>query len=79
VVGRAKQPVAAILGAGIFSVISPAAGIAGPALLVSFSIAASIALCNALSSMGVLLLFHIQVVRTNSDVRNKTEERKFGR
>ena len=34
---------AAILGAGIFSVNAPAAGIAGPALLVSFSIAASLA------------------------------------
>jgi APA family basic amino acid/polyamine antiporter len=41
---------AAILGAGIFSVIAPAAGIAGPALLVSLDIGALIALCNALSS-----------------------------
>jgi len=48
---------AAILGAGIFSVIAPAAGIAGPALLVSFSIAASIALCNALSSSQLASAF----------------------
>jgi APA family basic amino acid/polyamine antiporter len=48
---------AAILGAGIFSVIAPAAGIAGPALLVSFSIAASIALCNALSSAQLASAF----------------------
>jgi basic amino acid/polyamine antiporter, APA family len=41
---------AAILGAGIFAVIAPAAGIAGPALLVSLLIAAFVALCNALSS-----------------------------
>lgn len=41
---------AAILGAGIFAVIAPAAGIAGPALLVSFGIGAFVALCNALSS-----------------------------
>src|SRR5271154_3340567 len=41
---------AAILGAGIFAVIAPAAGIAGSALLISLGIAASIALCNALSS-----------------------------
>jgi basic amino acid/polyamine antiporter, APA family len=41
---------AAILGAGIFAVIAPAAKIAGPALLVSFLIGAFVALCNALSS-----------------------------
>ncbi len=41
---------AAILGAGIFAVIAPAAGVAGPALLVSLGIAAFVALCNALSS-----------------------------
>jgi len=41
---------AAILGAGIFAVIAPAAKIAGPALLVSFAIGAFVALCNALSS-----------------------------
>jgi APA family basic amino acid/polyamine antiporter len=41
---------AAILGAGIFSVIAPAAAIAGPALLISLLIAAFVALCNALSS-----------------------------
>jgi len=48
---------AAILGAGIFSVIAPAAGIAGPALLVSFLIAASVALCNALSSAQLASIF----------------------
>jgi basic amino acid/polyamine antiporter, APA family len=41
---------AAILGAGIFAVIAPAAAIAGPALLISLLIAAFVALCNALSS-----------------------------
>lgn len=41
---------AAILGAGIFAVIAPAAKIAGPALLVSFLVGAFVALCNALSS-----------------------------
>jgi APA family basic amino acid/polyamine antiporter len=41
---------AAILGAGIFAVIAPAAGIAGPAILISLGIAAFVALCNALSS-----------------------------
>ena len=41
---------AAILGAGIFAVIAPAAGLAGSALLVSLGIAAFVALCNALSS-----------------------------
>jgi len=41
---------AAILGAGIFAVIAPAAGVAGPALLLSLAIAAFVALCNALSS-----------------------------
>ena len=48
---------ATILGAGIFSVIAPAAWVAGPALLVSFSIAASIALCNALSSAQLASAF----------------------
>jgi APA family basic amino acid/polyamine antiporter len=48
---------AAILGAGIFSVIAPALGIDGPALLVSFSIADSIALCNALSSTQLASAF----------------------
>lgn len=41
---------AAILGAGIFAVIAPAARVAGPALLVSFIIGSFVALCNALSS-----------------------------
>lgn len=41
---------AAILGAGIFAVIAPAAGITGSSLLISLAIAAFVALCNALSS-----------------------------
>ncbi|MDA4118243.1 MAG: APC family permease [Thaumarchaeota archaeon] len=41
---------AAMLGAGIFAVIAPAAGIAGPALIISLVIASSVAFCNALSS-----------------------------
>ena len=48
---------AAILGAGIFAVIAPAAGLAGPAILVSFSIAAFVALCNALSSVQLAAAF----------------------
>jgi len=48
---------AAILGAGIFAVIAPAANIAGPALIVSFGIGASVALCNALSSAQLAAAF----------------------
>ncbi|MDA4113881.1 MAG: APC family permease [Thaumarchaeota archaeon] len=48
---------AAILGAGIFAVIAPAASIAGPALLVSFAIGAFVALCNALSSAQLAAVF----------------------
>jgi len=48
---------AAILGAGIFAVIAPAANIAGPALLVSFAIGAFVALCNALSSAQLSAVF----------------------
>jgi APA family basic amino acid/polyamine antiporter len=48
---------AAILGAGIFAVIAPAAKIAGPALLVSFAIGAFVALCNALSSTQLAVIF----------------------
>lgn len=48
---------AAILGAGIFAVIAPAAKIAGPALLVSFAIGAFVALCNALSSTQLAASF----------------------
>ena len=48
---------AAILGAGIFAVIAPAAKIAGPALLVSFAIGAFVALCNALSSAQLAAVF----------------------
>jgi len=48
---------AAILGAGIFSVIAPAAKIAGPALIISFALGAFIALCNALSSAQLAAVF----------------------
>ena len=48
---------AAILGAGIFAVIAPAAAIAGPALLVSLVIAAFVAFCNALSSAQLAAVF----------------------
>jgi len=48
---------AAILGAGIFAVISPAASVAGPALLVALVIAAFVAFCNALSSAQLASVF----------------------
>jgi APA family basic amino acid/polyamine antiporter len=48
---------AAILGAGIFAVISPAAAIAGPALLISLIVAAFVAFCNALSSAQLAAIF----------------------
>ncbi len=48
---------AAILGAGIFSVIAPAARIAGPALLASLCIAAFVAFCNSLSSAQLAAVF----------------------
>jgi APA family basic amino acid/polyamine antiporter len=48
---------AAILGAGIFAVIAPAAGIAGPSLLVSLVIASFVAFCNALSSAQLAVAF----------------------
>ena len=48
---------AAILGAGIFAVIAPAAGIAGPALLISLVVAAFVAFCNALSSTELAAVF----------------------
>lgn len=48
---------AAILGAGIFAVIAPAAGIAGPALLISLSIAAFVAFCNAMSSAQLAVVY----------------------
>jgi APA family basic amino acid/polyamine antiporter len=40
----------AMLGAGIFAAVAPAAGAAGSWLLVSLAIAAAVATCNALSS-----------------------------
>lgn len=48
---------AAILGAGIFAVISPAAAIAGPSLLVSLVLASFVAFCNALSSAQLAVAF----------------------
>jgi APA family basic amino acid/polyamine antiporter len=48
---------AAILGAGIFAVIAPAASIAGPGLLISLIIAAFVAFCNALSSAQLAAVF----------------------
>jgi APA family basic amino acid/polyamine antiporter len=48
---------AAILGAGIFAVIAPAAAIAGPALIISLLIAAFVAFCNALSSAQLAAVF----------------------
>jgi basic amino acid/polyamine antiporter, APA family len=48
---------AAILGAGIFAVLSPAAGIAGASLLVSLAIAAFVAFCNALSSTQLAAVY----------------------
>ena len=58
---------AAILGAGIFAIIAPAASLAGPAILVSFCIAAFVALCNALSSIQLQLLFLAQEALTSLD------------
>jgi len=48
---------AAILGAGIFAVIAPAASVAGPSLLVALLIAAFVAFCNALSSAQLAAAF----------------------
>jgi basic amino acid/polyamine antiporter, APA family len=48
---------AAILGAGIFAVVAPAAGIAGPALLISLLLAAFVAFCNAISSAQMAAAF----------------------
>ena len=48
---------AAILGAGIFAVIAPAASVAGPSLLVALVIAALVAFCNALSSAQLAAAF----------------------
>jgi basic amino acid/polyamine antiporter, APA family len=48
---------AAILGAGIFAVIAPAAAIAGPSILISLLLAAFVALCNALSSAQLAVVF----------------------
>jgi len=48
---------AAILGAGIFTVIAPATGFAGPAVLISFAIAAFVAFCNASSSIQLAAVF----------------------
>ena len=48
---------AAILGAGIFAVIGPAAGVAGPSLLLALILAAFVAFCNALSSAQLAAIF----------------------
>ncbi len=48
---------AAILGAGIFAVIAPAAAIAGPSILISLVLAAFVAFCNALSSTQLAAIF----------------------
>ena len=48
---------AAILGAGIFAVIAPAAAIAGPSLLLSLVLASFVAFCNALSSAQLAVAF----------------------
>jgi APA family basic amino acid/polyamine antiporter len=48
---------AAILGAGIFAVIGPAAEVAGPSLLVALAIAAFVAFCNAMSSAQLASVF----------------------
>jgi APA family basic amino acid/polyamine antiporter len=47
----------AMIGAGIFSAIAPAADVAGSWLLVSLAIAASVAFCNALSSAQLAALY----------------------
>ena len=47
----------AMIGAGIFSAIAPAAGAAGSWLLVSLAIAGAVALCNALSSAQLAALY----------------------
>jgi APA family basic amino acid/polyamine antiporter len=48
---------AAILGAGIFAFIAPAAAIAGPSLIIAFLIAAFVAFCNAFSSAQLAAVF----------------------
>jgi len=48
---------AAILGAGIFAVVAPAAAVAGPSLLVALVLAAFVAFCNALSSAQLAAVF----------------------
>ncbi len=48
---------AAILGAGIFAVIAPAADVAGPALIISLVLAASVAFCNAMSSAQLAIAY----------------------
>ena len=58
---------AVILGAGIFSVIAPAAGIAGPALLVSLGIGASIACVMPYRQHSLRLFIQGQVVHMNLD------------
>ena len=47
----------AMIGAGIFSAIAPAAGAADSWLLVSLMIAAAVAFCNALSSAQLAAIY----------------------
>jgi basic amino acid/polyamine antiporter, APA family len=47
----------AMIGAGIFSAIAPAAGVAHSWLLVSLAIAAAVAFCNALSSAQLAAIY----------------------
>jgi APA family basic amino acid/polyamine antiporter len=47
----------AMIGAGIFAAIAPAAGAAGSWLLVALAIAAAVALCNALASAQLAALY----------------------
>ncbi len=47
----------AMIGAGIFAAVGPAAGVAGPALLVSFVIAAGVAFFNVVSVSQLAVLY----------------------
>ncbi len=49
----------AMLGAGIFAALAPAAGAAGPALLIGLVVAAVIAYCNAISSARLAIRYPV--------------------
>jgi len=49
----------AMLGAGIFAALAPAAGAAGPALLIGLVLAAAIAYCNAISSARLAIRYPV--------------------